>query len=248
MTLICYTKSKDMALKPLSAKAMLLGFFALLFVVTFSPSITKAQTASSPQFLITWKTTGSYIPSFYQGKALPTYGSQITASLEIISQGKIVNLSNQTIYWYLQDTLIGGGVGVQTLTFPPLGEPPSSLQLKVELPYYASGYLIHTIDIPMVKPEAVIDAPYPSGQFSQNPVTLTALPYFFNTSAPSNLSYVWSVNNQQGSNTENPETAQITLPQGTASGATLAVSLSITNSNDSTAATANQNLTYESQL
>ena len=100
----------------------------------------------------------------------------------------------------------------------------------------------------MVLPEAVIDAPYPNGQFSQNPVSVTALPYFFNISNPSNLSYTWSVNGQTGSNTENPEEAQITLPQGTQSGTGLSVSLSIKNSNDSTIGTASANLTYENQL
>jgi hypothetical protein len=236
-----------MIIKSFLRKTAPLGLI-FLFAIVFSPNITNAQTASSPQFLITWKTAGSYIPSFYEGKALPTYGSQITASVELISQGKILDLSNQTVYWYLNDTLIGGGVGVQTVTFPPLGEPPSSLQLKVELPYYSAGYLINTINIPMVKPQAVISAPYPDGQFSQNTVTLTALPYFFNTSAASNLSYTWSVNGQQGSNTENPEEAQITLPKGTSSGEALSVSLSIKNPSDSTIGTASQNLTYESQL
>lgn len=230
-------------------KEALAGIFVLLLGAFLSLKQVNAQSASSPQFLITWKTTGSYIPSFYQGKALPTYGSNITASLELISpQGKIINLNGQTIYWYLNDNLVGGGVGVQRATFSPLGEAPSFLNLRVTLPNYNGAYLIHTINIPMVLPEAVILAPYPNGQFSQNPVTVTALPYFFNVPSPSDLSFLWSVNGQNGSNAENPETAQITLPQGTQSGTSLAVSLSVENPNDSTIGTASQNLTYENQL
>jgi hypothetical protein len=228
---------------------------AVLIVLVFLPGIFAlskpafAQTASSPKFLITWQTTGSYIPSFYVGKALPTYGSKITASLELLSpQGKTINLSGQTIYWYLNDNLIGGGTGTQQVTFSPTGQAPNSLNLRVTLPSYNGVYLIHAITIPMVLPEATIDAPYPAGQFSQNPLDLQAIPFFFNIADPSNLSYAWSVNGQSGSNTENPETAQVTLPTGTQSGTAITVSLSIKNPNDSTIATAGATLTYQNQL
>lgn len=233
-------------------------FFAFLIIFVFSAFLwagkTHAQTAAnsgSPTFLITWKTTGSYIPSFYIGKALPTYGSQITASLTLVSpQGKVLDLSNQTIYWYVNDALIdtNGGLGVQSVTFPPVGDAPNTMNLRVTLPNYNGAYLVHAVNIPMVMPATVIYAPYPGGQFTQNPVTVQALPYFFNIADPSGLSYSWSVNGQSGTNAENPETAQITLPQGTQSGTSITTSLSIENPNDSTVATANANLTYESQL
>lgn len=222
----------------------------LAFGVFLSLKPAQAQTtAASPTFLITWKTTGSYIPSFYQGKALPTYGSSITASLELISpQGKVLNLSGQTIYWYADDILVGGGVGVQQATFPPIGDAPNTVDLRVTIPNYNGAYLVHAINIPMVLPEAVIYAPYPNGQFSENPVAVMAIPYFFNTSSTSNLSYTWSVNGQNGSNAEDPEQAEITLPQGTQSGTGLSISLNIENPDDSTIGTASANLTYESQL
>lgn len=226
--------------------------FAVLLTAFLSIIPAHAQstaTASSPTFLITWKTTGSYIPSFYIGKALPTYGSQITASLELVSpQGKILDLSGQTIYWYVNDTLVGGGPGVQSVTFPPVGDAPNTMNLRVTLPNYNGSYLIHAVNVPMVMPEAVIYAPYPNGQFAQNPVGVQALPYFFNIADPSGLSYSWSVNGQPGQNTENPEVADITIPQGTQSGTSIAASLTIENPDDSTAATANVSLTYESQL
>jgi hypothetical protein len=230
-------------------KVVFWGGIILIFGASFSLGPAYAQTSSSPWFLITWETTGSYIPPFYQGKALPTYGSKITASLELVSsQGKILDLSGQTIYWYVDDNLVGGGVGVQQATFPPIGNAPNAVNLRVTIPNYNGAYLVHTITIPMVLPEVVVYAPYPNGQFSQNSITVMALPYFFNIPSPSNLSYTWSVNGQNGTNAENPEEAQITLPQGTQSGTNLAVSLSVENPNDSTVATASGNLTYESQL
>jgi len=234
-------------------KVVLTGAIATVLACGASISLTPAAHAqtsvSSPWFLVTWKTTGSYIPSFYQGKALPTYGSKITASLELISpQGKVLDLSGQTIYWYVDDTLAGGGTGVQSVTFPPIGNAPNTVNLRVTIPNYNGAYLVHAINIPMVLPEAVLYAPYPAGQFSQNPVSVVALPYFFNIPSPSDLSYTWSVNGQNGSNAEDPEMAQITLPGSTPSGTGVDVSLTIENPNDSTIGTASANLTYQSQL
>lgn len=209
----------------------------------------RAQSVSSPQFIVTWKTSGSYVPSFYPGKALPTYGSSITAYLELLSNGRLVDLSSQTIYWYLDENLVGGGVGVQSVTFPPYGEPPSTLDLKVVIPSFNGSYLVHQVEIPMVDPQAVIYAPYPGNQFTSDTATVDAIPYFFNVSNISGLTFAWSANNTAGaSNAENPQEAQISIPADTPSGSLLSLSLTITNPNDSTAASATQYLTYQSVL
>jgi hypothetical protein len=229
-------------------KVILFGFFILSAFLFFSLKSADAQTASSPQFLITWKASNSYIPSFYTGKALPTQGSKITASLELISNGHILDLSSQNIYWYVDEVLVGGGAGVQQVTFPPFGTPPGSLILEVDLPQYSSGYLIHSINIPFVEPMAVIDAPYPNQEFSTNLLTVQGIPFFFYATSSDNLSFSWSVNGQAGSNAENPQVADITLPQGTPGGTNIGVSLSVEDPVGSTVATANQNLTFQNQL
>jgi hypothetical protein len=228
-------------------KGILFGFFVFSAVLFFSLKSANAQTASSPQFLVTWKASNSYIPSFYQGKALPSPGSEITASLELISNGHVVDLSSQNIYWYLDEVLVGGGMGAQQVTFPPFGTPPSTLILEVDIPQYSTGYLIHTVNIPFVEPMAVIDAPYPNQEFSSNPLVVQGIPFFFYATSSDNLLFNWSVNGQTGSNAENPQVADITLPQGTQSGTTLGVSLSIENPIGSTVATADQNLTFQNQ-
>lgn len=219
---------------------------ALFFVGVLSMfllPVAHAQTAT-PQFLLTWRTSGSYVPSFYIGKAIPSFGSQITAAVELVSNGKILNISGQTIYWYLNDTQIGGGAGQQSITFTPFDVPPNSQNLKVSLPLYDGG-LSHQIEINTVTPEAVIFAPYPANQASTNPIVVKALPYFFNTSSTSNLSYSWAVNGQTGSNTENPDEADINLPPGTPSGMNLAVSLTITNPVGGLTAQGSTNLVYQ---
>ena len=233
---------KIMTRKRLAAGILVFGAIALFSLSSIQWA--HAQSAS-PQFLITWKTTGSYVPPSYIGKALPTYGSKITASLELISKNKLVDLSSQTIYWYLNDTLLGGGTGVQAITFPPFGTPPRALVLKVELPSYNGNFLIHTIQIPMVSPTAVIYAPFPNDRFSAHPLVVSALPYFFNTAATSSLVFSWSVNNETNSSAENPIEADITLPPGTAAGTTVSIGLSVENPLDSTVANAASNFTYQ---
>src|ERR1039458_3932339 len=107
--------------RSIARKGVLLGFF-IFSLAFFIPSAgVHAQTVSSPQFLVTWKATESYIPPFYTWKALPTAGSNIVASVELVSGGRIINISSQNIYWYLDDVLMGGGAGVQQITFPPFG-------------------------------------------------------------------------------------------------------------------------------
>lgn len=212
-----------------------------------SPKANAQTMAASPQFLVTWKSINSSIPSSYVGKALPSYNSQVTAEVSLISDGKVDDLSQQTMYWYLDGTLIGGGIGAQKVTFIPFGTPPNTFTLKVELPDYDGLDLVHDIQLPFVDPIAVIEAPYPGGNFSSNPVDVTALSYFFSAS-PSNLSYTWAVNGQTGGNAENPESAEVTLPQGTPSGTGITISLTVANPAGSITANAQSTLTYNSQL
>jgi hypothetical protein len=118
----------------------------------------------------------------------------------------------------------------------------------VDLPQYSGGSLSHAINIPFVEPLAVIAAPYPNHEFSSNPLAVEGIPFFFNATSSDNLLFNWTVNGQTGSSAENPQVADITLPQGTQSGTNINVSLSIKGMVGSTVATANQNLTFQNQL
>jgi hypothetical protein len=215
---------------------------ALFGVLTIQ---THAQTTAQPQFLITWSASNSYAPQGYAGKILPNQESQITASLAIIANGKLVNLNGQTIYWYQSDAFLGGGVGAQSITFQPTGGAPGTIALRVELPDYPSGALLHEITIPIVQPQAVIEAPYPGKDLVASPAILQAIPYFFAATSTTPLNFAWSVNGQPVTNAENPQSLQISLPQGTSAGYSIAVALSIQDSIDSLGASANTTLTYK---
>jgi hypothetical protein len=210
-------------------------------------SKTNAQSAS-PQMVVTWQAYGSYVPPQYDGKALPNQESKLTATLGLFSNGKPVDISGQTIYWYLDNVLIGGGVGQQYIIFSSLGTPPAYLDLRAEMPGYNGVLLMHDVQIPLMGPKAVIEAPHPEGQFSENPITLQGTPYFFYASDPQSLSYAWSVNGQTPGAAENPQTLEIDLGSATPSGSSLGVSLTITNPNDGLTGNDSTNMTYVKQL
>jgi hypothetical protein len=216
-----------------------------IFAVRYKPA--SAQTSTRPQFLVTWSASNSYVPTGYAGQILPNQSSKITAALELISNGQTLNLSNQIIYWYLDDTLLGGGLGVQSFTFRPYGEAPTTATLKIELPDYPGGELIHDVAIPVVSPVAIAEAPYPNETFSESPIILTAVPYFFNASSVAPLSFAWTVNDQAVTSAENPQSLKVSLPQSTAAGFAVNITLAIKNSLDGMNGNDSINLTYQPQ-
>jgi len=226
----------------LTAASLLISYS--LFLIS-GPAL--AQTSAGPQFMITWQASGSYVPPGYIGKALPNQGSKISASVALVSNGQLVNLGKRTVYWYLNDTLIGGGIGVQNISFTPFGGAPNFMTLKVEIPNYNGNLLLHAIQIPLVEPKAAIEAQHVNGKFSSNPLALTGTPYYFNTADPSSLTYQWSVNGQSPATAENPQTLQVNLDQGTPSGSSFAVALTIANPADTMTAADTANLTYVKQ-
>ena len=222
-----------------------LSLLAIAFLAATSLPQAKAQ-STAPQMVVTWQAYGSYIPPEYAGKALPNQESELTASLELLSNGKPVGLSGQTIYWYLNNTLIASNKSY--IIFSALGTPPAFLTLKVELPNYNGNLLTHQVQIPLVSPKAIIKAPHPTAQIAGSPIVLQATPYFFYISDARVLSYAWSVNGQTSAAAENPQILQINLDPSTPSGSSLDVSLVITNPNDSTSGNDLTNVIYVKQL
>lgn len=204
--------------------------------------------SADPNVLITWRANDSYIPPGYPDKALPNQSSPITASIEVISSsGQIVDLSGQNIYWYIGQTLLGGGVGQQDITFYPFDGSSGDIVLEVDLPDYPSGSMIQTVDIPLVQPKAVIQSPPPGNQLITSQVNLLAAPYFFNATSTMPFTFDWSVNGTPVTNTQNPESLQVSLGPNTPSNYAVNVTLSIGNISDGTQASASTDLIYQPQ-
>ena len=198
-----------------------------LAVFYFSPSALKVQ--AEGEIWATWKAS-SFVPVDFSGKAMPSEGTLVTTSFEVVDGGKFTNLAGYEIYWYLNDELIKTGLGEQQVSFrvPSRGNH----QVRITVNSYNGGTLVKTIEIPTIRPEAVIVAPYPRDAFSGSRIQVRAVPYFFNTSNPDKLNVSWKVNGQKPDSTENISFLDINLGGKTTDGYELNINLSISNPNN----------------
>ncbi len=66
---------------------------AILFLILTGFFLAGAQAQTTgPQLMVTWKAR-TYAPPGFDGKIMPTANSAITASVELIDGGKIIDLS-----------------------------------------------------------------------------------------------------------------------------------------------------------
>lgn len=215
-------------------KVMKNGLFAIfgVAVLAFAAFVPGAHAASGPQLLITWQATGSSAPSGYAGKILPGINTPVTASVAVVqANGQPANLSGNTIYWYLDNNEIGGGIGQQTISFNAVGHT-EIMALRVDITDYPTGELIYTERVPVVDPKVVIVAPYAADLFSGSSLAVTAAPYYFPSSDAKNLVLSWSVNGQTVTNQENPTDLTINVPAGTPVGYGLNINLGAQESDD----------------
>lgn len=203
------------------------GISAQFMVSSIKPSFAQSVPVSAHKIFLTWR-TNTYVPSGFSGKAMPTANSQITASAELIDNGKTVDLSKQNVYWYQDNNFISGGYGLQTVTFRAPDVAGGTIDLRVEFPNYSRGAQLKTVVIPIVRPEAVIESPFPNGKFSSSPVQLLGQPYFFNADTISKLNFNWTVNGQTPSGAENPQSLNVKFNTMLPDSA-LSVSLSVQN-------------------
>ncbi len=226
-------------------KARVLGTFALAAVFFISGAFAmpaSVEAVAGPQVYITWRTLDGVAPAGYAGKILPKIGSQVAASVEVLTaSGRVADLHNQTIYWYLDNSFLDGGTGKQTITFGAPGHN-EIMSLRADIPGYPGGELIMTAHIRMVNPEVVIVAPYASGIFSGDSVAVKGVPYFFSTSQLNSLVYAWSVNGQTVAAQENPLDLVVNLTNGTVAGYSLGINFSARVSGDPLTS-ASQNIT-----
>lgn len=181
-----------------------LKFKNLILIVSISYLVFSVfnlvDAQSSPQFLVSWQAE-SYAPSWYQGKILAINGTPIEISFELIDNGKIADLSKTKVRWYVNDKLVkneNDGLGIKSLkiTVPDYAGQETEIRIAV-VDYKGGETLDKVITIPVVNPEAVINAPYPDRKISTGPSIFQAIPFFFNTKNLTNLLIEWSANEQK---------------------------------------------------
>ena len=198
--------------------------FAFLFL-----HFVDAQT--KPEFLVTWQAQ-NYVPDWYQGKILPISGTPVNISFELIDNGEIADLSKITIRWYVNDKLVineNNGLGIKNLKI----NIPDSNGMQTEIRIVVLDYLESMIDklvyIPVVGPEAVINAPYADEKIKTGSSIFELSPFFFNINNLSNLSVSWLMNGQKPTTADNPYVFNLNVGSETPSGTKINISASIKN-------------------
>ncbi len=222
----------------------LVAVFISLAGATFI-SRSHAQSFGAAQLIVTWKATGSYVPNTYRAKTLPISGTQIVASAQVFVNRKLASLASATVYWYLDDVLLGGTVGTQSMHFSPFFGSGPTETLRVESPDYPGGILAADVTIPVAQPTVIMNKTSYDGTFSTDPVILNAVPYFFNVSTPAGLSFSWTVNGRTITDPQSPNQLQISFPAGTGAGARFDVSVSASAPNSAISASDNRTLIYK---
>ncbi len=195
-----------------------------LLILLGGLSLAEAQT-SEPQLNLTWQAR-TYAPPEYAGKHLPSGYSRVLLALDAIQNGKVLDLSRQTIYWYRNDDLFASGTGLIQAEFTTPNIPLGSLDVRAEVPGLD---LLKTIPVRMSVPLAVAEAPFPGGEFREQSLTLSAKPYFFNVSDMGRLAYEWLVNGKAPDSSEQPQKLTINVNPGTSDGYAINVALRIEN-------------------
>lgn len=193
-------------------------FFILLLSLGHSAS---AQTA--PRMFLSWE-ANTLAPAGFEGRRLPTANSLVNVSVGVVSAGRLLDLSGQNVYWYVNDSFHRGGPGLDRISVLAPEIRNTVIEVRAELPDSPEG-LLATTRIPVVSPKVVIQSNRPAGQFRQSPLVLKGEAFYFNLPNASSLSFGWRANGVSPKNTENPSTLVINLPADARPGYAIEVSL-----------------------
>ncbi|OGM89704.1 hypothetical protein A3J77_01765 [Candidatus Wolfebacteria bacterium RBG_13_41_7] len=171
-------------------------FFISCFLIL---NFTHAQTVP-PQFLVSWKAQ-NYVPDWYAGKIFPTAATSVNVDFELIINGKPADLSTTKVRWYVNDKLVkneNNGLGIKKINFITPNYFGQTAEVRIVLAdFSAEGIIDKIIAIPVVRPEAVINAPYAGRGIKTGNSIFEVFPFFFNTNNKENFSVQWSVLGQE---------------------------------------------------
>ncbi len=157
---------------------------------------------------ISWQ-TNSYAPYFYQGKILPTNNSEVVASFELLSDGKVSDISRKNIRWYLDNQFYKSGIGLKTISFAVGQFKRDDYQLKISV-----DGVDYPATIPVASPEVIIDSPYFNNSVKSGTNLFRALYYFFNIKSIRELSHSWTANGiTTQSRVDNPDILELEIPK-----------------------------------
>jgi hypothetical protein len=165
----------------------------IMCLAIFLPTTnTRAQTSLPvPSLLITWKAR-TLVPGFYYGKALPSAGSTIEASVAALSDNRLVDLSDYTITWLLNGSKIASDKGLTRITTALNYFGVQRYTLTAFIPDYNSNKLAQAVTIETAVPKLVVSLEGQSKTSNSLLSTVSAVGYFFSAALQRNLDITWT--------------------------------------------------------
>jgi len=174
---------------------------SVLLVIGYQFLVVNAQTLNP--VVITWQANNFY-PADFGGRALPSPGTPVTLSAEIIQNNKLLDLSQATFLWYADETLFARGVGLKETTLKINKSPGDYSFVRVAVQINNSSFE-NSLRIYAQAPTVVIEGNFPNQTIRAGSQTLLrAMPYFFNVSSLADLGFSWLINDKiQNSSQDN---------------------------------------------
>ncbi len=183
-----------------------------LIGVSHSFAQTAPSAASNVQVVITWQ-ANNYFPAGFEGKSLPAPYAQVVASVELLEDNKLADLSQATVNWFVDDKFQKSGVGLKTFSFYTQQEDSGYVSVRAVIELQGGGGARGSLQIPIVAPTLVLSYAAPSNSVAANSsVTLAAIPFSFNVSSPSDLTFFWTINGAQSNVSGNTVKLQLGAP------------------------------------
>jgi hypothetical protein len=193
---------------------------ALPFIV-FNPL--RAQTPQG-QAVMTWRAL-NFFPADFRGKALPTEGSRVAASVAYLESGKFVNLSNLLIRWYVDGTFATRGTGLTEYIFKTTKQNGEMHVVRVSIEFAGGGKYESSVMVPVNDRRLVLRGAGSQTLAPDTDATIEAFPYFFNVASLADLTFFWTVNGARAAGV-NGNALTITVPHAnTTPGGALDVSV-----------------------
>lgn len=183
-----------------------------LSVISHQSSVAGAQTPA--QVILTWQANNFY-PADYTGKALATPNTPVTVSVEVLHDGKLIDLSDGTFTWYVDEKLLSRTQGLKEILFTVKKSVEDSHFIRVTI-QSGNDLFESSIRIPVSKQIVVLESPYPNHLVrAGSQVVLQAMPYFFNMPSFQDLTFSWQINNgeQRRSGNDNQLVLNVGTPQ-----------------------------------
>lgn len=212
--------AREIRVLPIGSVFFLIFFFYFSSPFHASAAVKKPLLSDllppGPELLLTWKAQ-NYTPVMYPGKAIPTGKTPIVLSVELIDAGKVVDLSQIRVNWYVNNEFLDGGAGKHSIIVQTKRLAGDRLIVRADIPQYHNGTFSKSADIRSIAPVLTI---VPVFGYDGNFITdaksqFRAVPFFFNVTSPNALIYQWQVNDQEAQSTENPQLLNLSLPDTT---------------------------------